>query len=133
MTSPTVDRLYRAFAERDAAGLLQQLHPECVGWVSAGMPLGVGGRHDGAEAMLRDVWLPIFQTYDVTPIPDSVIAVPDTDGDGTIVVHGWYEGTERASGTAMRAEFVHLIVLEEERIVSLRQITDTASWPPPGT
>jgi ketosteroid isomerase-like protein len=130
MSSKIVERFYRAFAERDVHGLLATLHPACVGHVSAGMPFGVGGRHEGPEAMMR-VWLRVFQSYDVTPIPDSVLAQPVGDGDGRVVVHGWYEGVERASGAPVHAEFVHVLELEGERIVGLRQVTDTASWPSP--
>ncbi|HEY8545766.1 MAG TPA: nuclear transport factor 2 family protein [Acidimicrobiales bacterium] len=128
MGSRTVDRMYRAFAERDLDGLRSVLAGDFVGHVSAGMPLGVGGRHDGAEAMIHDVWLPVFGAYDVTPVPDSIVEVGDT-----AVVHGWYRGTVRATGEEVAAELVHLLTLdgERDRITGLRQVTDTASWPPP--
>ena len=130
MSAKIVDGFYRAFAERDAAGLVAALHPDCVGHVTAGMPFGVGGRHEGPEAMLR-VWLRVFQSYDVTPVPESILAQPASDGDGKFVVHGWYEGVERSSGAPVRAEFIHVLELQDDRIVGLRQVTDTASWPPP--
>jgi 2-(1,2-epoxy-1,2-dihydrophenyl)acetyl-CoA isomerase len=130
MTSKTVERLYRAFAERDVHGLVAALDPACVGHVSAGMPFGLGGRHEGSEAMMQ-VWLRVFQSYDVTPVPDWVLAEPGGDGDGRVVVHGWYEGVERSSGAPVHAEFVHVLELDGERIVGLRQVTDTASWPSP--
>jgi 2-(1,2-epoxy-1,2-dihydrophenyl)acetyl-CoA isomerase len=126
MRSNTVDRLYRAFADRDLDGLRSVLAPDLAGHVSAGMPLGVGGRHDGAEAMIDDVWLPVFGAYDVTPVPDSVVEAGDT-----VVVHGWYRGTVRATGERVAAELVHLLTVDGDRITGLRQITDTASWPPP--
>ena len=123
----TAERLYQAFADRDLAGLRAVLAEDFVGEVSAGMPLGVGGHHDGAEAMLREVWLPVFGTYDVTPVPATVTEA----ADGTVVVHGWYRGTIRATGQPMEAEFVHVLVVAGDQVTSLRQVTDTASWPRP--
>ena len=127
MCSITAERLYRAFADRDLDGLRAVLAEGFVGEVSAGMPLGVGGRHDGPEAMLRDVWLPVFGVYDVTPVPVAMTAA----ADGTVVVRGWYRGSVRATGQAMEAEFVHVLGVEGDRVTSLRQVTDTACWPRP--
>lgn len=125
ITRPVQD-LYRSFAARDPDALRSLLSPTFVGHVSAGMPCGVGGRHDGPEAMLAEVWLPVFALYDVTPVPETTRVA----GDGSVVVHGWYTGTCRSSGEEMRAEFVHLIELDGDKIAVLRQVTDTASWPP---
>ena len=46
-------------------------------------------------------------------------------------MHGWYEGVERSSGAPVHAEFIHVLELQDDRIVGLRQVTDTASWPSP--
>lgn len=121
-----VERLYRGFAAHDPDAILAALGRGFVGHVSAGMPGGIGGRHVGPTAMLSDVWLPTFTTYDVTPVPETIRHVDD----GSVLVHGWYIGIVRSSGAPVRAEFVHLIEVDDERIVGLRQITDTASWPP---
>ncbi len=120
-----VEDLYRGFAAHAAPALLSLLSPTFVGHVSAGMPGGVGGRHVGPAAMLRDVWVPTFTAYDATPVPDTVRLVDD----GSVLVHGWYVGSGRSSCEPMRAEFVHLIEVDGEQITALRQITDTASWP----
>jgi len=66
-------RLYDAFAARDAGALLAALHPSFAGVVSAGMPLGVGGRHEGPEVMLAEVWAPVFTVYDVVPEADELL------------------------------------------------------------
>ena len=126
-TTDVVNELYGHFAAHDPHGLLSMLSPTFVGHVAAGMPGGVGGRHDAPEAMLREVWLPIFAEYDVTPVPESIRRCDD----GSVVVHGWYTGTHRSTGTEVRAEFVHLIELDGDKIAVVRQITDTASWPRP--
>jgi ketosteroid isomerase-like protein len=92
-----------------------------VGEVSAGMPLGVGGQHEGSEAMLREVWGPIFARYDVRIDVERVL---ETDG-GTVVVIGDYRGVERSTGRAFDARFAHVLSIRDERGSGLEQITDT--------
>jgi 2-(1,2-epoxy-1,2-dihydrophenyl)acetyl-CoA isomerase len=120
-----VSSLYAAFAARDIDGLTAALHPAFDGHVSEAMPLGVGGAHAGPAAMI-DVWLRVFRDYDITPVPTEI----RSHDDGTVVVHGWYRGTHRATGGDIAAEFVHLLTVDDGRVRSLRQITDTAAWAP---
>lgn len=118
-------RLYDALAARDGAALLSLLHSSFVGVVSAGMPLGVGGRHEGPDAMLAEVWAPVLSAYDVAPSPDELIAA----GLERVVAIGAYRGIERATGTPMNAAFAHVLHIDDGRVRELVQITDTASWP----
>jgi ketosteroid isomerase-like protein len=117
-------RLYAAFAARDAGAIHAALHPDFTGTVSAGMPLGTGGRHDGPDAMLADVWGPVFGAYDVHVEPDAFL----TTGDERVVVLGHYRGAGRAGGAPLEARFAHVLALRDDRIASLEQITDTARW-----
>ena len=117
-------RLYAAFAARDPAAILAALHPEFVGTVSAGMPLEAGGRHDGPEAMLTEVWGPVFGAYDVRVEPDAYL----TAQDDQVVVLGHYRGTARATDAPLDARFAHVLTLREDRVAALEQITDTARW-----
>jgi ketosteroid isomerase-like protein len=117
-------RLYAAFADHDGAGLVSVLHPEFVGVVSAGMPLGVGGRHYGPQAMLTEVWGPVFSNYDVAPVADEYL---HTDADRVVAV-GAYRGTLRATGAPVNAAFAHVLRIDDGKIRELVQITDTASW-----
>jgi 2-(1,2-epoxy-1,2-dihydrophenyl)acetyl-CoA isomerase len=120
-----VSSLYGAFAARDIDGLRAALHPSFEGHVSEGMPLGVGGPHAEPAAMI-DVWLRVFRDYDITPVPTET----RSDADGFVTVHGWYRGTHRATGADIAAEFVHLLIVDDGRVRSLRQVTDTAAWAP---
>jgi ketosteroid isomerase-like protein len=124
----TARRLYAAFAARDVAGLLAELHPEFVGVVSAGMPLRVGGRYDGPRTMVDQVWVPVFLAYDVTPEADELLAC----ADGRVVAVGAYRGRVRDTGTPMSAAFAHVLTFRDGKISQLVQITDTASWPATG-
>src|ERR1019366_7079435 len=62
-------RLYEAFAAHDARALLALLIPGFRGVVSEGMPDGLGGTYDGAEAMLRECWARVFALLDLRPVP----------------------------------------------------------------
>lgn len=105
-------RLYDAFAARDADALLSVLHPSFVGLVSAGMPLGVGGRHDGPELMLAEVWAPVFSAYDVVPAADELLPT----GPDRVVAVGAYRGTARATGAPVNAAFAHVLRIEDGRV-----------------
>lgn len=126
MTAQTdaAQRLYDAFAARDPQAILASLHPEFVGEVSAGMPLGVGGRHEGPEAMLRDVWAQVFAHYEMSVEAEELLPC----GGDRVVAIGHYRGTERESGHEVDASFAHVLVISDDRIVALHQITDTANW-----
>ncbi len=117
-------RLYEGFQAHDAPAILSLLKPDFEGSVSAGMPLGVGGRYDSAEAMMREVWIPVFGAYDVRVEADELLDCGDR-----VVAVGGYRGTERQSGRQFDASFAHVLTIGDGLIAALRQITDTASWP----
>ncbi|WP_394847185.1 nuclear transport factor 2 family protein [Pendulispora brunnea] len=118
-------RLYEAFREGNSAALSSLLHPEFTGHVSDGMPAGVGGPVADRQGMLR-VWGTIAAQYDVRPIPEEFIRADAS----RIVVLGHYRGSgHRAGGGGpIRAAFAHILDIRDNAIVSLKQITDTASW-----
>lgn len=117
-------RLYDALNDHDPHRILAALHPGFVGIVSDGMPCGVGGRHEGPEAMLGDCWGTIFAAFDVLlEVDERLIAGPDR-----AVFCGRYVGSERATGRPVDARFAHILRLDGARVIELRQITDTARW-----
>jgi uncharacterized protein len=121
-------RLYEGFAARDGAAIREALTEDFLGDVSDGMPLGVGGRHEGRDAMLRDCWGPVFAVYDMRVEAQDYLAC---DG-GEVVVTGRYRGPHRAGGWEVDAAFAHVLTIRDERVASLRQITDTVRWREPG-
>lgn len=125
-TTEVARRLYAAMAAHDPEAILDSLADDFVGHVSAGMPLGVGGRHEGPDAMLQGVWLPVFGAFDIRLDVDRYLAFGDE-----VVVLGHYRGTPRAGGHEFGARFAHLLTVSENGISSLEQITDTASWASP--
>jgi|Tabmets5t2r1_1033131.scaffolds.fasta_scaffold40231_1 ketosteroid isomerase-like protein len=123
----TARRLYEAFASRDLEGLRDALADDFVGQVSDGMPLALGGEHTGPEAMIRDVWRKVFESYEMHV--DAERFYPS--GDDHVVAVGHYRGTVRASGQPIEAAFAHILTIRDGRIAHLRQITDTGSWATP--
>jgi ketosteroid isomerase-like protein len=113
------ERLYAAMRARDPRAILAALDEGFVGEVSAGMPLGVGGRHDGPQAMLRDVWGPVFTAYDALPDVEELVPA----GEDRVVALGRYRGD------GFTAAFAHVLTVRDGRITELRQFTDTRSWP----
>lgn len=117
-------RLYDGFDARDPKAIRESMADDFVGQVSAGMPLGVGGRHEGPDAMLNDCWLPVFAAYDVRLDVDRYLP----NGDDVVIAIGHYRGTERASERPFEARFAHVLVVRPDGISALEQITDTRRW-----
>jgi 2-(1,2-epoxy-1,2-dihydrophenyl)acetyl-CoA isomerase len=121
----TAQQLYRALAAGDRKALSTLLHPDFVGHATDGLPLNMGGRHDGPEAMQRDLWWTIGRHYKVEAQPEDFRVLDD----GRLFVAGHYRGEGRASGRRLDAAFIHLIGFSADgRIASLRQLTDSAAW-----
>jgi 2-(1,2-epoxy-1,2-dihydrophenyl)acetyl-CoA isomerase len=117
--------LYSALAAGDRDALDRLLHPSFIGHATAGLPLDMGGTHDGPENMQRELWWRIGRHYSVAV---QVSAMSGID-DGRLLVTGHYRGSARRSGNALDAAFVHVIGFTDDgRIASLDQVTDSAAW-----
>ncbi|MFZ5827120.1 MAG: nuclear transport factor 2 family protein [Bacillota bacterium] len=114
-----VRALYEAFARRDTAGIAALFDPQ-IEWIQMeGFP--EGGRHIGPEAVLNGAlakfrvnwerWQAVVEEY--LEAGDRVIAL------------GYYTGTHKQTGRAMRAAFAHFYTVRDGRIVRFVQYTDT--------
>ena len=121
----TTQQLYRTLAAADRDALTALLHPGFVGAVTDGLPLDMGGRHDGPEAMRRNVWWTIGRHFKVDVQPEEY----RTLDDGRLFVAGHYRGEGRISGRRLDAAFIHLIAFDDDGLItSLEQLTDSAAW-----
>jgi 2-(1,2-epoxy-1,2-dihydrophenyl)acetyl-CoA isomerase len=121
----TAQQLYRALAAGDREALSTLLLPDFVGHATDGLPLNMGGRHDGPEAMRRNLWWMIGRHYKVEAQPEEFRVLDD----GRLFVAGHYRGEARESGRRLDAAFIHLIGFAADgRIASLTQLTDSAAW-----
>src|SRR5258708_11891138 len=128
MERPTPADLARARYAAVAAGDREQLdallHPEFTGRTAEGMPFGIGGDHEGPAAMRRNGWGAIARHFEARAEPEKFLDL----ADGRLLVTGRYRGRGKQGGAALDAAFAHLIAVDQGRIRSLEQFTDTARW-----
>ena len=116
--------LYAALAAGDREQLDALLHPEFTGRTAEGMPFGIGGNHDSPAAMRRNGWGAIARHFEARAEPERLLDL----ADGRLLVTGRYRGRGKQGGAALDAAFAHLIAVDQGRIKSLEQFTDTARW-----
>ena len=116
--------LYAALAAGDRVQLDALLHPEFTGRTAEGMPFGIGGNHDGPAAMRKNGWGAIARHFEARAEPERFLDLTD----GRLLVTGRYRGRGKQGGAALNATFAHLIAIDQGRIKSLEQFTDTARW-----
>ncbi len=116
--------LYAALAAGDRDQLDALLHPEFTGRTTEGMPFGIGGYHEGPAAMRRNGWGAIARHFEARAEPERFLDL----ADGRLLVTGRYRGRGKQGGAVLDAAFAHLIAIDQGRIKSLEQFTDTARW-----
>lgn len=118
------ERLYEALGTGDADTIRTLLTEDFRGHVTPGMPMGAGGDHAGADAMMKSVWWAIGTNFRARAVPDEFRQLDD----GRLFVRGHYRGHGRATGAELAAEFIHLLTFEDSRVTALDQLTDSAEW-----
>jgi len=116
--------LYAALAAGDREQLDALLHPDFTGRTAEGMPFGIGGDHQGPAAMRRNGWGAIARHFEARAEPEHFLDL----ADGRLLVTGRYRGRGKQGGATLDAAFAHLIAVDQGRIRSLEQFTDTARW-----
>jgi uncharacterized protein len=114
--------LYQAFAVGDVPSVLGALDPQ-VDWREAeNFPYDDGNPYIGPDAVLQGVFMRIGADWDGFVLKvEQVLAV---EGD-RVLATGRYQGTHKASGGALDAQFAHLWQLSDGLVVSFQQYTDT--------
>lgn len=119
-----VKALYEAFGKGDVAAVLGAFDPQ-IRWMEAENFLYAGGNpYIGPAAVASGVFQPI-----VTDVEGFTLKVGNViDGGDTVVVEGRYQGTMKATGTPVDAQFAHVWQLAGGKIVRFQQYTDTKQW-----
>lgn len=119
-----VESLYRAFAASDGAALGTLLAADVV-WVEAESgPYADRNPYLGQGAVFEGIFGRIgaaFEGFTVTP--QTYVA-----GGDKVVAMGRYTGTNRATGEALDAQFVHVFTVAGGKVTHFQQYTDTARW-----
>lgn len=115
--------LYAAVTDGGVEALGRLLTPDFQGQLSEGMPCGLGRIYDGLPMMMNEGWGAIDAEFEINPQPEELI-----DGGGVLIARGYYVGTAKSTGRAVRAAFAHFWRFDGERFTGVQQITDTAKW-----
>lgn len=119
-----VESLYSAFAAGDGATINGLLAADLV-WIEAeNGPYADRNPYSGPGAVFEGIFGRIgaeFEGFAVAP----ATYLPSGD---RVAVLGRYSGTNRATGEALDAQFVHVFTVTGGKIVHFQQYTDTAQW-----
>jgi len=117
-------RLYQALGAGDVAVLRDVLADDFQGHLSAGLPHGFGQRtYDGREQMLSEGWGAVGGYFDMSPQVEELLVAEDY-----LIGRGNYVGTATSTGKTVKAAFAHFWRFDGDKIVSVRQVTDSALW-----
>ena len=119
-----VKQAYSHFATGNVPGVLAMFDPS-IKWLECkGMPfVKDDGIYTGPEAIVTNVFmnLPVF-------FDGFNIAVTEIFGaDDKVVMVGYYQGTNKATGNAFKANATHVWTIKDGKLVHFFQAVDTAA------
>jgi ketosteroid isomerase-like protein len=119
-----VKALYDAFGRGDVAAVLGAFDPE-IQWREAESFLYADGNpYVGPQAVAEGVFQRLVSAVgNFAVLPERFI-----EGSDTVVAEGRYQGTMKATGTAVDAQFAHIWQLRDGKVVRFQQYTDTRQW-----
>lgn len=116
-----VEQGYAAFRAGDIPAVIGLLDPE-VRWTEAAGG-AYAGTFVGPDALVLNVFARLGEDWTIfLPEPEEYL-----DLGGRVLVLGWFAGTHRATGKAMRSRFAHLFRVEGGRITAFESINDTGA------
>lgn len=110
---------YAASTQGDLDGMVADFADDIAWTEAAGFPLA--GTYHGPDAVVDGVFKALGADWDGWSVHVDELV---TEGE-TVVAIGWYTGTHRATGTALRARVAHVWRVRNEKVVAFEQITDT--------
>jgi 2-(1,2-epoxy-1,2-dihydrophenyl)acetyl-CoA isomerase len=119
-----LEKLYAALVAGDQEGLAKLVAPHFVGRTTPGMPMGIGGEHQGRDEMWDEFWSVIGSNFDVRPVTQEWVNC----GRDRMLVVGRYMGSTRGTGAPLDAVFFHLWTAEGGKVTALEHLTDSAVW-----
>jgi ketosteroid isomerase-like protein len=116
--------IYEAFGKGDVPAVLGALDPAVEWWEAEGFIYADGNPYRGPDAVLQGVFARLMSDWDGFAVtPEGVL-----DAGDTIVGHGYYTGTHKQTGKAVRAQFAHMFRIRDGKVHRFRQYTDTAQF-----
>lgn len=117
-----VQGMYDAFAEGNIEAVLGAMDSTVVWNEAEGFVYADNNPYVGPQAVLEGVFARIGGEW------ENFSAVPDTLrnlGDNGVLAEGRYNGVYKANGMSFDAAFAHVWQLNEGKVVSFQQYTDT--------
>ncbi|MBN8674795.1 MAG: nuclear transport factor 2 family protein [Chitinophagales bacterium] len=119
-----VKQAYSFFASGNVPGVLALFDPAIEWNECRGMPFVEGdGLYIGPEAIVTHVFMQLPVHFD-----GFNIAVTEIFGaDNKVVMVGYYQGTNKATGNAFKANATHVWTVKEGMLTHFFQAVDTAA------
>lgn len=112
---------YEAFAKGDVPAVLGAMDPGIVWNEAEGFLYADRNPYVGPQAVLEGVFMRIGQEWDgFRVVPEEI-----HDAGDVVVATGRYDGTFKATGKAIHAQFAHVWKLRGGKVVGFQQYTDT--------
>jgi ketosteroid isomerase-like protein len=119
-----VKEAYSHFATGNVPAVLAMFDPAIEWHECKGMPFVKGdGIYTGPEAIVTNVFMNLPVYFD-----GFNIAVSEVFGvDDKVVMVGYYQGTNKATGNAFKANATHVWTVKDGKLVRFFQAVDTAT------
>jgi ketosteroid isomerase-like protein len=116
-----IQGLYAAFKAGDVPDVLARMSPDIVWNEAENFPYADGNPYRGPEAILTGVFARLGTEWDgFAAIPAEIL-----DAGDMVVSLGRYQGTYKATGRTLDAQFAHVFRVADGRVVTFQQYTDT--------
>ena len=116
-----IQGLYAAFKAGDVPDVLARMSPDIVWNEAENFPYADGNPYCGPEAILTGVFARLGTEWDgFAAVPAEIL-----DAGDSVVSLGRYQGTYKATGRTLDAQFAHVFRVADRRVVSFQQYTDT--------
>jgi ketosteroid isomerase-like protein len=120
----TVQGMYDAFGRGDIGTVLAALDPDVEWWEAENFIYADGNPYVGPQSVLQGVFARIGEEWEGFRVsPEDVL-----DAGETIVGRGYYSGRFRKTGSDVRAQFAHVFMFRNGKVVKFQQYTDTAQF-----
>lgn len=119
-----VKALYDAFGRGDVPAVLGAFDPQIQWREAESFVYADGNPYAGPQAVAEGV----FQRLVADVENFTVNPAHFVEGGDTVVVEGRYQGTMKATGRPVDAQFAHVWQLRDGKIIRFQQYTDTKQW-----
>jgi ketosteroid isomerase-like protein len=120
----TVKAMYDAFGRGDVPSVINALAPD-IEWLEAeNFIYADGNPYIGPNAVLEGVFMRIAADWDGFAVAPAAVL----DAGETVIGHGYYSGTYKKNGKAVKAQFAHFFTFRDGKIAKFQQYTDTAQF-----